>query len=139
MMLAMLKTAGLPIEDLHEGQLEHFFYAGSDGSPTGLIGLEVYGSHALLRSLVVIERERGRGLGAALVRHVEAYAAAQGVRSIYLLTTTAGPFFTRLGYMRLERSAAPASIQGTSEFASLCPASSAFMAKLLFTETGIST
>jgi amino-acid N-acetyltransferase len=134
--VAMLATAGLPAEDLSEGQLEHFFYAGSDGSPTGLVGLEIYGADALLRSLVVEERERGRGLGVALVRHAELYAAAQGVCSIYLLTMTAERFFHRLDYVRLDRAAAPPSIQRTSEFASLCPASSAFMVKLLSTEMG---
>lgn len=129
--VAMLATAGLPAEDLCEGQLEHFFYAGSDGSPTGLVGLEIYGADALLRSLVVEERERGRGFAVALVRHGEAYAASQGVRSIYLLTMTAERFFHRLDYARLDRAAAPPSIQRTSEFASLCPASSAFMVKQL--------
>ena len=129
--VAMLATAGLPAEDLCEGQLEHFFYAGSDGSPTGLVGLEICGADALLRSLVVEERERGRGLGVALVRHAEAYAASQGARSIYLLTMTAEPFFRRLDYARLDRAAAPPSIQRMNEFASLCPASSAFMVKQL--------
>jgi amino-acid N-acetyltransferase len=128
---AVLATASLPAEDLREEHLEHFFYAGSDGSPTGLVGLEIYGADALLRSLVVEERERGRGLGAALVRHAETYAASQGVRSIYLLTLTAEPFFHRLGYARLDRDAAPPSIQRTKEFASLCPARSAFMVKQL--------
>jgi amino-acid N-acetyltransferase len=129
--VAMLATAGLPSEDLRDGQLEHFFYAGSDGSPTGLVGLEIYGADALLRSLVVEERERGRGLGVALVRRAEAHAACQGVHSIYLLTMTAAPFFHRLDYARLDRAAAPPSILRTSEFASLCPASSAFMVKQL--------
>jgi amino-acid N-acetyltransferase len=133
---AMLATAGLPTEDLCEAYLDHFFYAGSNASPTGLVGLEIYGPDALLRSLLVEERERGRGLGMALVRHAEAYAALQGVRSIYLLTVTAEPFFHRLAYARLDRGVAPPSIQRTSEFASLCPASSAFMVKRLYTEIG---
>lgn len=97
----------------------------------GLVGLELYGREALLRSLVVRQLERGKGLGLALVRHAEAYAASRGVRSMYLLTLTAETFFQRLGYARLDRSAAPASIQRTSEFASLCPASSAFMMTVL--------
>jgi amino-acid N-acetyltransferase len=137
LVVAMLASAGLPAEDLCEGQLEHFFYAGADGSPTGLIGLEIYGADALLRSLVVKVRERGQGLGVALVRHAEAYAASQGVRSIYLLTMTAEHFFHRLDYARLDRAAAPLSIQRTSEFANLCPASSAFMVKQLSTEMGV--
>lgn len=134
--VAMLAAAGLPAVDLCDGQLEHFFFAGSDGAPTGLAGLEIYGADALLRSVVVEERQRGRGLGAALVRHAEAYAVSQGVRSIYLLTTTAESFFERLSYARLDRAAAPPFIRRTREFASLCPASSAFMVKQLYTAMG---
>jgi amino-acid N-acetyltransferase len=66
-----------------------------------------------------------------LTDHAEQYAASMGVRSIYLLTTTAEAFFKRLGYEHIERSQAPPSIQRTREFASLCPASSAFMVKSL--------
>jgi len=129
--IAMLETAGLPVADLCEEHLRHFFYAASDGSPAGLVGLELYGSCALLRSLVVQPAERTRGLGTALVRHAEEYAASQGVHSLYLLTLTAESFFERLGYVRAERSVAPQPIAGTSEFASLCPQSSAFMVKTL--------
>lgn len=113
--------------------MEHFFFAGSDGSPTALVGLEFHGTDALLRSLVVGESARSKGLGSALVEHAEQYAASKNVRSIYLLTTTAEAFFKRLGYERIERSQAPTSIERTREFADLCPASSAFMVKSLKT------
>jgi amino-acid N-acetyltransferase len=108
-----------------------FSSVGSDGSPAGLVGLELYGADALLRSLVVGESARGNGLGSTLVEHAEQYAAANRVSSIYLLTTTAEMFFKRLGYGRSDRSQAPLSIKETREFASLCPASSAFMMKTL--------
>jgi amino-acid N-acetyltransferase len=111
--------------------LKHFFFVGSVGSPLGLVGLELYGTDALLRSLVVGENARGKGLGSTLVAHAEQYASTKGVRSLYLLTTTAEAFFKRLGYAQINRSQAPASIKETREFASLCPASSAFMMKAL--------
>src|SRR5215469_10816229 len=85
---ALLKAHGLPAADLTEDHLQHFFFLGSDGSPLGLIGLEIYGADALLRSLVVAEGERGRGLGSQLVEQAEDYAASQGASTIYLLTTT---------------------------------------------------
>ena len=129
--IAMLSAAGLPVADLGAQDLQHFFYAGSDGSPAGLVGLELYGCDALLRSLIVEQPQRARGLGSALVRHSEKYAASQGVRAIHLLTLTAEGFFERLGYVRIERSKAPPAIAGTSEFATLCPESSAFMFKAL--------
>ena len=129
--VALLQAQGLPVSDITDEHLEHFFFIGSAGSPTGLVGLEIYGADALLRSLVVGDNARSKGLGSELVEHAEQYAASKSVRSIYLLTTTAEAFFKRLGYERIDRSQAPPSIERTREFASLCPASSAFMVKSL--------
>lgn len=129
--VALLERGGLPSCDLSEAHLAHFFHSGPPAQPDGLIGLELYGSHALLRSLVVAPERRSSGLGSALVDYAEAYASRVGVRSIFLLTTTAGPFFRARGYMLADRSCAPAEIRGTREFADLCPASSDFMVKHL--------
>jgi amino-acid N-acetyltransferase len=131
--VALLQAQGLPVSDITDEHLEHFFFVGSDGSPAGLVGLELHGTDALLRSLVVAENARSQGLGSALVGHAEQYATSKSVRSIYVLTTTAEAFFKRLGYEGVERSRAPPSIERTREFAGLCPASSAFMLKLLKT------
>jgi amino-acid N-acetyltransferase len=111
--------------------LENFFYIGSDDSPIGLAGLEIYGTDALLRSLDVRENVRSKGLRSGLIEHAEKYAASKSVRSIYLLTTTAEAFFKRQGCERISRSQAPPSIKRTGEFASLCPANSAFTTKPL--------
>jgi amino-acid N-acetyltransferase len=129
-------SEGLPTSDLTEAGLDHFFFCGTEQSPTALVGVEIFGSDALLRSLIVSEPVRAAGLGSALVRHAEGYAWHRGVRVMYLLTTTAQGFFERHGYCCIERTAAPASIQSTREFAVLCPASSAFMMKLLHFEAG---
>ena len=129
--VALLQIAELPIEDLTDSHLEHFFMAGEPESPVAVIGLELFGRHALLRSLVVDPRVRATGIGSRLVEHAEAHARAHGAESIYLLTTTAEGFFSDRGYARTERSTAPDSIRGTREFANLCPASSAFMVKHL--------
>ena len=131
MAVTLLEAANLPAEDLDENMLPHFFYAGSDGAPQGLVGLQILGDDALLRSLVVQKPLRGSGLGRRLVEHAERHAAVQGVRTLYLLTTTAETFFKHLNYERLDREAAPPSIKQTTEYASLCPASSAFMMKRL--------
>jgi len=128
---ALLSTANLPVTDLTDGHCEHFFYVGHTDAPTGLVGLELFGDAALLRSLVVRPVARSTGQGSALVRYAESYAHSLGVRSVFLLTTTAQGFFERLGYSCTARDAAPASIRSTREFAGLCPASSAFMSKQL--------
>jgi len=129
--VALLQAAELPIEDLTDSHLEHFFMAGDPESPVGVVGLELFGRHALLRSLVVDPQIRATGIGSRLVEHVEAHARAHGAEAVYLLTTTAEGFFGKRGYARTERSSAPESIRGTREFASLCPASSALMIKHL--------
>ena len=97
---ALLEAAGLPTEDLADDKLEHFFLAGDSAAPVGLVGLELFGRVALLRSLVVTPVSRTAGIGRQLVAHAEAYAASRGVRSIYLLTTTAEGFFAARGYSR---------------------------------------
>src|SRR5687768_5188912 len=127
----LLAAAQLPTEDLTAAHCEHFFFAGSPTEPTGLVGLELLGDVALLRSLVVAADRRGTGQGAALLKHAEDQARAQGVRTLYLLTTTAESFFAKHGYQRVARESAPAAIRGTREFAGICPASSTLMLRPL--------
>jgi amino-acid N-acetyltransferase len=129
--VALLRSAGLPVADLTAAHLNSFYYSGSVAEPDGIIGLELYGEQALLRSLVVAAAVRSTGLGSALLGHAESHARRAGVQSIYLLTTTAESFFSRRGYVLTRRDDAPATIRATREFADICPASSAFMVKHL--------
>jgi zinc D-Ala-D-Ala carboxypeptidase len=143
----LLEASHLPSEDLTAAHLEHFFYTGPRASPHAMVGLELFGEDALLRSLVVDAGLRGAGVGSALLSHAEHYAAEHGVATIYLLTTTAEAFFTRLGYTTVARDEAPDTVRRTPEFSDLCPASSAFLRKrldpfamrvsLMMTELGI--
>jgi amino-acid N-acetyltransferase len=127
----ILEAAKLPTEDLTASHVEHFSFAGPASQPTGLVGLEIFGDVALLRSLVVVPGRRGQGDGQQLLAHAENQARSSGVRALYLLTTTAETFFARHGFTRLTRDDAPAAIRATREFAGICPASSAFMGKTL--------
>jgi amino-acid N-acetyltransferase len=127
----LLTEAGLPSSDITAAHLEHFLACGKSDAPDGVVGVELYGLVALLRSLAVNPRCRGRGCGKALVAQAEHHAQAQGATDIYLLTTTAERFFERLGYVRVKREAVPSAIQRTPEFAALCPSSSIVMIKQL--------
>lgn len=84
----LLDGVAFPSADLTAEHMEHFFYCGTAGRPTGVVGLELFGADAFLRSLVVATEQRSAGLGTALVEHAERYARASGARSLFLLTTT---------------------------------------------------
>ena len=127
----LLQTCDLSTEDITAEMLEHFLTAHADKHLVGSAGLEAYGEAGLLRSLAVDEPHRGTGLGKRLVEALEEHAKEAGVRELYLLTTTAEDFFAGLGYRRITREEAPASIAGTAQFAELCPTSSSFMIKRL--------
>lgn len=127
----LLESAALPTSDLSDEHMEHFFCAGSTTSPVGVVGVQFYGTDALLRSLVVLPAHRTHGLGQKLVEQVEQHARERGARTVYLLTTTAEAFFRSRGYVVTQRDSAPPAIRSTPEFAGLCPASSAFLSKRL--------
>ena len=129
--VALLESARLPVADLTEAHMQDFFYCGPASAPTGVVGIEFHSEDALLRSLVVLPERRSSGLGAVLVDRAEAHARARGARSIFLLTTTAEEYFRRRGYQSIPRAEAPPGIRNSREFADICPATSAFMCKML--------
>lgn len=129
--IALLVEAGLPTDDLVEGHQVTFLAEGSVSQPDGVVGLERFGAVALLRSLAVSTGARGGGLGRALVSAVEDEARASGVTDVYLLTTTADGFFSKLGYVRIARDRTPVAIASTAQFSSLCPTSAVVMWKAL--------
>jgi amino-acid N-acetyltransferase len=126
---ALLEACSLPIDDLAEQDFDNFFGVGAADTLTGLVGLEIRGSIALLRSLAVDPAQRGRGFATALVRRVEEHARSAGVKEIFLLTMTAKPYFLALGYAETERSMAPPAIRATKQFSSICQASATLMSK----------
>ncbi|MGE5471499.1 MAG: arsenic resistance N-acetyltransferase ArsN2 [Bacteroidota bacterium] len=127
--ISLLAESGLPVGDISPASSVQFFGVRSGGALMAVIGLELFPSVGLLRSLAVSPSCRGRGFARALVEFAEILAASHGVEMLFLLTTTAERFFLALGYVPASRGAAPAVIQTTSEFASLCPASSSFLCK----------
>ncbi len=126
---ALLQQCGLDVSDIERSSNAIFLGKYNSERLTGVVGIELYGDTALLRSLAVTETMHHLGLGTALVKAAECHAAINGVRHLFLLTTTAVAFFKRLGYEHYPRLEAPASIAETSQFSELCPASSSFMYK----------
>jgi uncharacterized membrane protein YbaN (DUF454 family)/N-acetylglutamate synthase-like GNAT family acetyltransferase len=126
--LALLEALGLPTADVGgAGQL--FLVARANGAVVGCVALEPHGADVLLRSLAVSPARQGNGIGRVLHAQALARASALGLRTVYLLTTSAERLFAREGYARIDRSAVPAAIRATAEFAALCPASAACMCR----------
>lgn len=123
---ALLTEAALPVAGVPDS-LEHFLVAERDGSLVGAIGLEPYGTAALLRSAVVHPTVRGTGLGESLVRELLDAARHANVRELVLLTTTAAEWFPRFGFTRITRDTVPAALHASEELRGACPASAVVM------------
>ena len=125
---SMLRANDLPIAGVRD-VLEHFLVAVDPDAARviGAIGLETYGTDALLRSAVVDPTWRNRQVGRSLVDHLRDAARDRGIHALYLLTTTAERFFTRLGFRVVDRADVPDSVRRSVEFVSACPASATVM------------
>jgi len=94
----------LDVERLAEPDVT-FFSARRAGNLVGVAALKrLDESHAELKSMHTRQIERGRGVGAAMVEHVLAYARDEGYRRISLETGTTDEFaparalYSRLGF-----------------------------------------
>ena len=128
---ALLTTAGLPLEGVHEALL-CFVVAEDAGEIVGVAGIEacgVKGEHALLRSVAVAPAWQKRGLGRALVTRTIAEAEGRGIKALYLLTTTAEQYFPTFGFTVVSRESVPDDVKETPEYRGVCPSSATVMVR----------
>jgi amino-acid N-acetyltransferase len=123
----LLRDCELPLEGIEDPFGDGFAVAEGEGALVGIAGVERYGHVGLLRSVAVAPSRRAGGLGSGLVDDRIAWARRHDISTLYLLTTTAAPFFARRGFVEILRSDAPAEIQGSREFSQACPASATLM------------
>lgn len=126
----LLSDARLPLEGVSDC-IDEFIVAESDGSLIGSVGIERYGEFALLRSAAVSPDYRRKGIGRKLIDAIVARAEAQGVKAIYLLTTTAESYFPEFGFTTVDRSWVPSELTASREFQDACPSSATVMRKNL--------
>ena len=126
--LALLSLANLPISDI--GENVELFSLEMESKIIGTVGLEMSGKIGLLRSLSVIESQKGKGYGLLIVQNLEAYVKTKNIKVLYLLTTTAKDFFEKkCNYAVIERVNVPIEIQSSQQFALVCPSSAVVMKK----------
>ncbi len=126
----LLKACDLPVDGLVD-HLASVIVLEAQQDLLGTATLEIYGPHALLRSLAVQEAFRNLGLGRRLTQFAMEMARQNGVETLYLLTLSAEKFFRTLGFERIERNQVPASVQQSVEFSLNCCDSAVAMCKRL--------
>jgi len=126
---ALLTEARLPLDGLTGPR--DFLVLCRDGRVLGCAAIERYGKHGLLRSVALDRHERGHGLGSRLGQAALRRARRGGLAEVVLLTTTAAPFFRRLGFHAITREYVPLSLRASVEFQTACPASASVL-RLVF-------
>jgi amino-acid N-acetyltransferase len=124
----LLAEAELDYSDLKQPGIRLFQIVES-GLIAAVGALEVRDGQALLRSVTVKKEFRGQGIGKMLVAQIEEVAIQSGIKSLYLLTTTASAFFQSLGYRQINRNDFAEPLKQTAQFAGLCPESAVCMKK----------
>lgn len=124
--VSLLQAVHLPFEDLPQA-LDNFLVAEKAGGIVGSVGVELHGNCALLRSLAVDPQQQGTGMGKALYQAAVNLTLQKGIRGMYLITTTAAPFFEKQGFESVDRVEVPVSIQRTTQFSGICPSSATVM------------
>ena len=125
---SLLLAAKLPLDGVSEN-FSRFMVADDDGRIIGAIGLEKFGSAALLRSAIVSSEYRGKGTGSRLVHRALERASEDGIEEVYLLTTAAENYFAGFGFTRVARSAVPDAVKMSLEFRGACPESAVVMTR----------
>ena len=123
-----LRDSELPLDGLRDQFGDGYAVAEVNGELIGVEGIEVYGTDGLLRSAAVVSAWRGKGVGDALTRDRIEWAKRRGLKSLYLLTMTAGDYWPRFGFRRADRDAAPEAMRQSPEFTEACPSTALFMA-----------
>jgi len=128
--LALLEECELPKEGLAT-HISTTLVARKGKQIVGCSALELYQANALLRSVAVKPSYRRRGLALNLTRAALDLAKRYQVTNVYLLTETATTFFSKIGFVHVQRSEVPENIQRSTEFTTLCPDTAAVMTMLL--------
>lgn len=129
---ALLRDAGLPTDGLGAIAASapgDVLVAEGIGGIVGAAAIEVAGTDALLRSVVVRREGRSAGIGRTMVTRLLAEADRRRYDGVYLLTTTAGDWFPQFGFTRVERKSVPKAIAETWEFKTGCGDTAIVMAR----------
>jgi len=124
----LLVASLLPSRDVGETR-QRFIVASENGRLIGCAGLQVAGQDGLVRSMAVHWTRRNAGLGTRLHDRLLFEAVLAGVRTLYVVTTTAEDFFARHGFKKVSAQAVPAELRASDEFTAFVPGGGAVMSR----------
>lgn len=130
--ITLLENNNLPTADITSSSIQ-LFVGTYNNETVGVIGIEIYETKGLLRSLAVRDGFKKLRVGTKLVDALFNNDCMNNVVDVYLLTETAPNYFTKFNFKKVERSRVPDIIMQTNEFKELCPASATVMHKGLWT------
>src|SRR5262245_46887514 len=131
---ALLEREHLPLDGLRQ-HFENAIVARAGNRIIGCSALEVYEGGALLRSVAVDAEYRRAGVGSDLTDAAVQLARRRLVPAVYLLTTTAEPFFRKFNFEIVDRADVPRTVTASEEFAHACPSTAIVMRRFLTSTT----
>lgn len=129
--ITLLRECNLPTEDILPEKIFFKLIADRVSNVIACAGFESYHDQGLFRSFAVHPSRQKMGLGKVILGALELEARQVGIKQFHLLTNTAESYFLSKGFLISQRTEAPLSIQLTSEFTSMCPASAVYMTKMI--------
>lgn len=130
MIKKLLDDNKLPTTDIYQDNV-HFFVGCTDNGMIGVIGFEKYKNVGLLRSLAVKDPYKDQQIGTQLIKFLFNWCVSEQIDTLFLLTTSAEKYFTRFGFVDIDRHEVPDAIKQTREFKDICPVSAVVMYKKL--------
>jgi N-acetylglutamate synthase-like GNAT family acetyltransferase/protein-tyrosine-phosphatase len=118
----------LPSRDVG-GTNQRFIVASENGRLIGCAGLQVAGQDGLVRSMAVHWTRRNAGLGSRLHQRLLFEAMLAGVRTLFVVTTTAEDFFAGHGFRKVAADAVPPALRASDEFTAFVPGGSTVMSR----------
>jgi len=116
-LLDLLTRADLTLSGLDDPAVRLWVLREGDGTVVGSTGYELSGDgrHALVRSVAVADRLRGKGTGLRLAEWALARAADEGAGRAWLFSRRSGPFWRRLGFSAADRDDLATALAGTHQ------------------------
>ncbi|GLV55910.1 GNAT family N-acetyltransferase [Dictyobacter sp. S3.2.2.5] len=97
----LLRQTQLSADDILADGTRYWLAEKADGSPIGVVGLELGHGATLLRSVAVSPSFQGQGWGMHLVQWALDAATRAGYQYAYLFSTQAGTYWQRLKFQKV--------------------------------------